>query len=118
MTNFTARCTRRSMAAEPMRGLLKTVGHSAKSRLNYFLADLEKAWPVIREIFYDNFGKAQPNKAHEVLAAWQREGWPRAPSSAERGYLHVLITQNIDNPHSYAGSCSRSTPWTLVLGSV
>jgi len=47
---------------------------------------------VIREIFYDHFGKAKPNRAHEVLAAWEA-----------RGLLKVLITQNIDNLHWEAG---------------
>jgi NAD-dependent deacetylase len=61
--------------------------------LEYFLAHPETAWPVIREIFYDNFGQARPNKAHQVLAAWE-----------SRGLLKVLITQNIDNLHYLAGS--------------
>jgi NAD-dependent deacetylase len=78
--------------------------------LDYFLAHPEKAWPVIREIFYDHFGKARPNRAHEVLAAWERDGWPRekaangGPGSSERGYLKTLITQNSDNLHHIAGS--------------
>jgi NAD-dependent deacetylase len=72
--------------------------------LDYFLAHPEKAWPVIREIFYDHFGKARPNRAHEVLAAWERDGWTRGPGSTERGYLKTLITQNIDNLHNIAGS--------------
>ena len=38
--------------------------------LDYFLAHPDTAWPVIKEIFYDHFGMARPNKAHEVLAAW------------------------------------------------
>jgi NAD-dependent deacetylase len=42
--------------------------------LGYFLAHPEQAWPVIREIFYDHFGRPQ-----------------------------VLITQNIDNRHCGAG---------------
>jgi NAD-dependent deacetylase len=54
--------------------------------LDYFLAHPETAWPVIREIFYDHFGKAKPNRAHEVLAAWEA-----------RGLLKCLITQNIDS---------------------
>ena len=54
--------------------------------LDFFRAHPEKSWPVIREIFYDNFGKAKPNKAHEVLAAWERDG-----------LLKTLITQNIDS---------------------
>jgi NAD-dependent deacetylase len=61
--------------------------------LDFFLAHPDKAWPVIREIFYDNFGRAKPNRAHEVLAAWEA-----------RGLLKVLITQNIDNLHYEAGS--------------
>ena len=36
--------------------------------LDYFLAHPAEAWPVIREIFYDNFGKAKPNAAHLALA--------------------------------------------------
>ena len=32
--------------------------------LDYFLADPARAWPVIREIFYNNFGQALPNDAH------------------------------------------------------
>jgi NAD-dependent deacetylase len=61
--------------------------------LAYFLAHPEKAWPVIREIFYDHFGKAKPNKAHEQLARLEAAG-----------KLKVLITQNIDNLHYLAGS--------------
>jgi len=61
--------------------------------LEYFLAHPDKAWPVIREIFYDNFGKARPNKAHYVLAALETAG-----------RLKCLITQNIDNLHYLAGS--------------
>jgi NAD-dependent deacetylase len=93
--------------------------------LDYFLAHPDKAWPVIKEIFYDHFSVARPNRAHEVLAAWERDGWPRAPGSAgtgagngapdsaaspapaaseRRGYLKLLITQNIDNLHFDAGS--------------
>jgi NAD-dependent deacetylase len=61
--------------------------------IEYFLRHPEQAWPVIREIFYDNFGRAKPNKAHEVLAAWEA-----------RDLLKMLITQNIDNLHYTAGS--------------
>jgi NAD-dependent deacetylase len=61
--------------------------------LDYFLAHPEQSWPILQEIFYDHFGKAKPNRAHEVLAAWEA-----------RGLLKVLITQNIDNLHHIAGS--------------
>jgi NAD-dependent deacetylase len=61
--------------------------------LDYFLAHPEKAWPVIREIFYDNFGTARPNAAHLALARMEAAG-----------RLKALITQNIDNLHYLAGS--------------
>jgi len=61
--------------------------------LNYFLAHPERAWPVIREIFYDHFGAAKPNDAHLALARLETAG-----------RLKVLITQNIDNLHYLAGS--------------
>ena len=48
---------------------------------------------MIREIFYDHFGKAKPNRAHEVLAAWEA-----------RGLMETRITPSIDNPHNIAGS--------------
>jgi NAD-dependent deacetylase len=67
--------------------------------LDFFLAHPETAWLVIPEIFYDHFGAARPNRAHEVLTAWETQGWPREPGSSERGYLKVLITQNIDSVH-------------------
>jgi NAD-dependent deacetylase len=61
--------------------------------LDYFLAHPGTAWPMIREIFYEHFGTAKPNRAHEVLAAWEA-----------LGRLKTLITQNIDNLHYLAGS--------------
>jgi NAD-dependent deacetylase len=54
--------------------------------LDYFTRHPEKSWPILREIFYEHFGKARPNKAHEVLASWEA-----------RGLLKCLITQNIDS---------------------
>jgi len=61
--------------------------------LDYFRAHPDCAWPMIREIFYDNFGKAKPNVAHLALARLETAGT-----------LKVLITQNIDNLHHIAGS--------------
>ncbi len=61
--------------------------------LNYFLQNPEKSWPVIIEIFYDFFGKAKPNKAHEALAFMETNDM-----------LKCVITQNIDNLHQEAGS--------------
>ena len=61
--------------------------------IDYFLSHPDTAWPVIREIFYDNFGRARPNDAHLALARLE-----------SAGTLKVLITQNIDNLHHLAGS--------------
>ena len=61
--------------------------------LQYFLHDPTRAWVVIKEIFYDFFGAAKPNKAHLVLARMEKEGM-----------LGRTITQNIDNLHQEAGS--------------
>ncbi len=61
--------------------------------IHYFLEHPEVSWPVLKEIVYDHFGAAKPNRAHEILAAWEA-----------RGLLKTLITQNIDNLHSFAVS--------------
>jgi NAD-dependent deacetylase len=61
--------------------------------LDYFLSHPAEAWPVIREIFYDNFGKAKPNAAHLALAKLEADG-----------ALKALVTQNIDNLHYVAGN--------------
>ena len=52
-----------------------------------------QAWVVIKEIFYDFFGKAKANKAHHVLARLE-----------DCGMLKAVVTQNIDNLHQEAGS--------------
>ena len=61
--------------------------------IDYFHENSLESWQVIKEIFYDFFGKARPNMAHQVLAAMEREGM-----------LKNIITQNIDNLHQRAGS--------------
>jgi NAD-dependent deacetylase len=61
--------------------------------LGYFIAHPEQAWPVIKEIFFDNFGNAQPNAAHFALAEMEK-----------KHKLGCVITQNIDNLHQAAGS--------------
>jgi len=78
----------------PFRGLggLWSRYHPRMLELEYFLAHPEKAWPVIREIFYDHFGKARPNGAHLALARLEAAGT-----------LKVLIAQNIDDLHCEAG---------------
>ncbi len=64
-----------------------------KLEIGYFLDHPKEAWDIIKEIFYDFFGKAKPNRAHLVLAEMER-----------RGMLAAVITQNIDNLHQEAGS--------------
>jgi NAD-dependent deacetylase len=61
--------------------------------IDHFLQNPQKAWEVIKEIFYSYFGNAKPNKAHRVLAEMEK-----------RGLLARTITQNIDNLHQEAGS--------------
>lgn len=61
--------------------------------IDYFQAHPRESWRVIKEIFYDYFGRAQPNAAHVALARLEAAG-----------YLHGVITQNIDNLHQEAGS--------------
>ncbi|GAH77686.1 unnamed protein product, partial [marine sediment metagenome] len=46
----------------------------------------DEVWPVLKELFYEHFASAKPNKAHYVLARLE-----------QRGALKMLITQNIDN---------------------
>ncbi len=55
--------------------------------LDYFLAHPDIAWPVIKEIFYDNFGAAQPNAAHLALARLENGGPAQAPHHAEHRSL-------------------------------
>ncbi len=61
--------------------------------IRYFQQNPEKSWMVIKEIFYDFFGKAKPNAAHFALSEME-----------EKGLLRNIITQNIDNLHQEAGS--------------
>ncbi|MCK4357873.1 MAG: NAD-dependent deacylase [Candidatus Cloacimonetes bacterium] len=61
--------------------------------INYFHQNPLKSWKLIKEIFYDFFGKAKPNAAHFALAEME-----------EMGLLQAVITQNIDNLHQKAGS--------------
>lgn len=61
--------------------------------ISYFLKYPEKSWEVMRDIFYNLFGTVKPNAAHYALAEMEK-----------RELLHAVITQNIDNLHSDAGS--------------
>ena len=61
--------------------------------INYFYMHPEKSWKVIREIFYEYFGKAKPNFAHYAIAKLE-----------EMNLVQAVITQNIDGLHTEAGS--------------
>ncbi len=61
--------------------------------LSYFHKNPGKSWITIREIFYNFFGKIEPNDAHIGLAKLE-----------EAGILKAIITQNIDGLHARAGS--------------
>ena len=61
--------------------------------LNYFHQHPKDSWKIIKEIFYDYFGKAKPNAAHFTLAEMEKHN-----------LLHAVITQNIDNLHQKAGN--------------
>ncbi len=61
--------------------------------IDYFKTNPAESWKVIKEIFYDFFGKAKPNEGHKALAQLER-----------MGYLKNIITQNIDNLHQEAGN--------------
>ncbi|MGA2823996.1 MAG: Sir2 family NAD-dependent protein deacetylase, partial [Bacteroidales bacterium] len=60
--------------------------------IDHFIKNPLRAWKIIKEIFYNYFGSAKPNKAHLVLADME-----------QRGFLRRIITQNIDNLHQESG---------------
>jgi NAD-dependent deacetylase len=98
-SNFTTAFTGAGISVEsgipPFRGTngLWTKYDPASLDLEHFLSDPEKAWIIIKEIFYDFLGKAKPNLAHLTLARMEKER-----------LLGRTITQNIDNLHQEAGS--------------
>lgn len=61
--------------------------------IQYFYGNPRHCWEVIREIFYDLFDLVQPNTAHYTLAEMEA-----------RNLLAAVITQNVDNLHTAAGS--------------
>ncbi len=65
--------------------------------LDVFIRHPDRSWPAIRALFTSFLGTggrsaAQPNKAHQVLAQWEKDG-----------RLKCTITQNIDGLHAAAG---------------
>ncbi|MBT3175915.1 MAG: NAD-dependent deacylase [Desulfobacula sp.] len=61
--------------------------------IHYFNTHTKHSWEVIREIFYDLFGKVRPNAAHYAMAELEANNM-----------LSAVITQNVDNLHYDAGS--------------
>lgn len=61
--------------------------------INFFLSDPLRSWQEMKKIFFTDMDEAQPNKAHQVLAALETQG-----------LLKGIITQNIDGLHQRAGS--------------
>jgi NAD-dependent deacetylase len=61
--------------------------------IDYFHRNPLESWKLIKQIFYDFIGKAEPNPAHFTLAEMEKNG-----------SLNCIITQNIDNLHQLAGS--------------
>ncbi len=61
--------------------------------IQYFYQNTRRSWEVIREIFYELFGRVKPNAAHYSLAELEANDM-----------LGAVITQNVDNLHYDAGS--------------
>ena len=61
--------------------------------INFFTANPQESWREMKKIFFNDMHDAQPNKAHEVVAALEK-----------RGNFKGVITQNIDGLHQKAGS--------------
>lgn len=61
--------------------------------IGYFRSYPDESWAMLKEIFFDHFGKAKPNQAHNCIAEMEKQG-----------YVKAVITQNVDNLHREAGS--------------
>ncbi|MDR3048865.1 MAG: NAD-dependent deacylase [Elusimicrobiota bacterium] len=61
--------------------------------INYFLNHTQEAWDMLCDGFYEANVQAKPNDAHLVLARLEKER-----------KLKAVITQNIDDLHTKAGS--------------
>jgi NAD-dependent deacetylase len=61
--------------------------------IGFFRSNPKKSWAMLKEIFFDHFGKAEPNEAHNCIAEMEK-----------KGHVKAVITQNIDSLHQEAGS--------------
>lgn len=65
----------------------------ATFEIGYFLNHPTQSWEVMREVFYNLFSGVKPNAAHYALAELE-----------QRGLVKAVITQNVDNLHTEAGT--------------
>lgn len=61
--------------------------------ISFFYSYPKESWREMKKIFFTDMNQAHPNKAHEVIARLEKEGW-----------IKGVITQNIDGLHQRAGS--------------
>ncbi|MDR1245375.1 MAG: NAD-dependent deacylase [Endomicrobium sp.] len=61
--------------------------------INYFSSHTKEAWEMLCDGFYEATLKSNPNSAHIALAKLE-----------QNGIIKAVITQNIDNLHTKAGS--------------
>lgn len=61
--------------------------------INFFQMHPAESWREMKKIFFTDMEESYPNKAHEVLAKLE-----------EQGFIKGVITQNIDGLHQKAGS--------------
>ncbi len=73
-------------------GLWERFSPDEYATIEVFRRDPHKAWQLFHMIETSLQGK-EPNKAHTVLADWEKQG-----------KLQGIITQNIDGLHQQAGS--------------
>lgn len=73
-------------------GLWSKYDPAEYATIEAFQADPEKVWQMLRDM-EEVVASAKPNKAHIGLGELEK-----------MGYLHYIITQNIDNLHQESGS--------------
>ncbi|MFW6266356.1 MAG: SIR2 family NAD-dependent protein deacylase [Halanaerobiales bacterium] len=61
--------------------------------LDFFHENPEKSWELHKKVFFETLKGVKPNRAHEILAKWEK-----------KDLLEAVITQNIDGLHEAAGS--------------
>jgi NAD-dependent deacetylase len=73
-------------------GLWSRYDPAEYATIDAFVANPEKVWNMLREMG-EVVGNAKPNKAHIGLGRLEKAG-----------YLHCVITQNVDNLHQEGGA--------------